>query len=150
MTTATCPTNTYCLAPSLKNMSRLLQIAKKTSLESKLAAEDVLYLGPPGQLYHTVTVTGYIPRFSKLPLHLPNTIETLCDYMVKFSGGLGILNLVPCIYLDGYWIAGALIDWIFKNQCDSITRKVFHSIVTIIGTALLVGNIVLGLKNLKS
>ncbi|KAK8738431.1 hypothetical protein OTU49_003873 [Cherax quadricarinatus] len=137
-----CPTDTHCLAPSLKNASRLLQISRR-GINGK-HKEDVLYLGPPVYLYHTVTLTSYIPKFSFLSLTWPNTIEVYCDYMVKFSGALAVLNMVPVVYLDGYWIFGAVIDLFLAPWCDQVTRKIIHVIVTIIGTMLLFSNILIG------
>ncbi|XP_069163081.1 membrane-bound transcription factor site-2 protease isoform X2 [Procambarus clarkii] len=138
----TCPTDTHCLAPSLKNASRLLQISRRGSNGER--KDDVLYLGPPAFLYHTVTLTSYIPKFSFLSLSWPNTVEIYCDYMVQFSGALAVLNMVPVVYLDGYWIFGAIIDLFLASRCDQVTRRITHIIITMIGTLLLFLNIVIG------
>ncbi|KAK3849413.1 hypothetical protein Pcinc_043834 [Petrolisthes cinctipes] len=98
-TSASCPTDTHCLAPSLRNASRLVQIWRKE--RNGKSKDDVLYLGPPVYLYHTLSFTSYIPKYPFLPLYWPNSLEIYCDYMVKFSGALAVLNMVPVIYLDG-------------------------------------------------
>ncbi|XP_071527086.1 membrane-bound transcription factor site-2 protease [Panulirus ornatus] len=138
-----CPTDTHCFAPSLRNASRLLQISRRGPNGER--KEDVLYLGPPVYLYHTVFLTSFIPKFSFLPLSWPNTIEIFCDYMVKFSGALAVLNMVPVLHLDGYWISGAVIDLILASRCDQVTRRIIHVIITVIGTVLLFLNIVIGI-----
>ncbi|KAG7166652.1 membrane-bound transcription factor site-2 protease-like isoform X2 [Homarus americanus] len=137
-----CPTDTHCLAPSLRNASRLMQLSRRGRNGER--KEDVLYLGPPSYLYHTVTLTSYIPKFSFLSLTWPNTIEVYCDYMVKFSGALAVLNMIPVVYLDGYWIFGAVIDMLLSSRCDQVTRKIIHAVVTMIGSLLLFLNIIIG------
>lgn len=151
VSSATCPTDTHCLAPSLKNTTRLVQISRGAREGSESGAggfgaeqEDVLYLGPPAYLYHTVTVTSYVSKYPFLPASWPNTLEIYCDYMVKFSGALAVLNMVPVLYLDGYWIFGAVIDMFLAGRCDHITRKVVHVVTTLVGSVLLFANIALG------
>ncbi|XP_037793191.1 membrane-bound transcription factor site-2 protease-like [Penaeus monodon] len=138
-----CPADSHCLAPSLRNASRLLQITRRG--QKGELKDDVLYLGPPAYLFHTVTLTSYIPKFSFVPLTWPGTLETLCDYMIKFSGALAVLNMVPVLHLDGYWIFGAMIDLFLASRCDQVTRRIVHVIVTIMGSVLLFLNIVLGI-----
>lgn len=146
LSSASCPRETHCLAPSLKNATRLIRI-KRQGWNSQ-HKEDVIYLGPPAYLYHTVSLTGYIPKFSILPVNWPSAIEIFCDYMVKFSGALAILNMVPVMYLDGYWIFGAVIDLLLSSHCDKVSRKVIHIIFTILGSILLLLNMILGIQNL--
>lgn len=155
VSSATCPTDTHCLAPSLKNTTRLVQINRGVRDSSTgrgggvgVEQEDVLYLGPPAYLYHTVTVTSYVSKYSFLPASWPNTLEIYCDYMVKFSGALAVLNMVPVLYLDGYWIFGAVIDLFLVGRCDSVTRKVVHVVTTLVGSVLLFANIALGVWTL--
>ncbi|XP_050688068.1 membrane-bound transcription factor site-2 protease-like [Eriocheir sinensis] len=155
VSSATCPTDTHCLAPSLKNTTRLVQINRGARDGNAgggggigTEQEDVLYLGPPAYLYHTVTVTSYVSKYSFLSASWPNTLEIYCDYMVKFSGALAVLNMVPVLYLDGYWIFGAVIDLFLAGRCDNVTRKVVHVVTTLLGSVLLFANIALGVWSL--
>lgn len=68
--------------------------------------------------------------------------------MVKFSGALAILNMVPVFYLDGYWIFGAVIDLVLASRCDQVTRRIVHVIITMVGTILLILNIIIGVKSI--
>lgn len=132
----------FCMGPSIRNSSRLVVIKRKTS------TKDVLYLGSPGLLYTTVYVSNYIPKYALVPGSLPPFIETFCEYLVKFSGALAVMNIIPCFYLDGYWISGALIDLIFGFRLDIVHRRVLHMIVTTFGTGLLILNVIFCLKTL--
>ena len=56
--------------------------------------------------------------------------------------------MVPVFYLDGYWIFGTLIDLFLSAHLDRVARRVVHIILSILGTTLLVLNIVLGVRSL--
>ncbi|XP_076063000.1 membrane-bound transcription factor site-2 protease isoform X2 [Oratosquilla oratoria] len=141
-----CPASTHCLAPSLRNTSRLLRILRHGTFGD--TKEDVLYLGPPAHLYHTLIFSDYIPKISVAPLTWPNMLQTMCDYVIKFSGALAVLNVVPCIYLDGYWITGALIDLFMSKRFEQVTCKVVHIISMLLGSLLLIANIIIGLRSI--
>ncbi|CAL4181959.1 unnamed protein product, partial [Meganyctiphanes norvegica] len=148
ITSSECPTDTYCLAPSLHNVSRLLQITRRGGGSNLEVKDDVLYLGPPGTLHHTLQLSNYVPKYSFVPLSWPNNLETYCDYMVKFSGALAVLNMVPVFYLDGYWIFGALIDLLFVGRLELITRRSLQMLISMCGTTLLALNLILGIRSI--
>lgn len=134
-----CPSSRYaCLLPSVDTSTKLLQLRRKDK-------DDMLYLGQPGDLYYSVTVSNYIPKWKFVPVKLPSMIETLCRYVISFSGALAMLNVVPCIGLDGQWIAGAVIDLLFaKIITNKNKRHVLFLLLVYSGTTLLVVNILLG------
>lgn len=147
LTSTECPMDTYCLAPSLHNVSRLLQVTRRGGSKSEIK-DDVIYLGPPATLHHTLQLSNYVPKYSFIPLSWPNSLETYCDYMVKFSGALAVLNMVPVFYLDGYWIFGALIDLMFADRLPNITRRSLQMLISMMGTILLALNLILGIKSI--
>ena len=69
-------------------------------------------------------------------------------YLISFSLALGVLNVIPCIYLDGQWIIKALIEIIVKNRMNNRNKKMIASLLITIGTILLVSCIVLGVYQL--
>lgn len=134
-----CPSSRYtCLLPSVDMSTKLLQVRRKDK-------EDMLFLGQPGDLYYPVTVSNYIPKWKYIPVKLPAMIETLCRYVISFSGALAMLNVVPCIGLDGQWIMGAVIDLLFSNIIPNKNRRnILFWLLLYSGTILLVVNILLG------
>ena len=140
--------NHYCLTPSVRNSTRLLYIVRQNAEYKNETPKSVLFWGPPGHLYSTVSMTNYIPKYSFLPYGLPNTMEIVSDYIVKFSGGLAIINLIPCFYLDGYRILGAGIDLILSDHLHAPVRHVLHLTISLLGTFLLVLSLCVGLWSL--
>lgn len=138
-TSTDCPSTRYtCLVPAVDATTKLLPIRRQDK-------EDVLFLGHPGDLYYSVSLTDYHPKWSYLPLRLPSMLETLCRYVASFSGALAILNAVPCFGLDGQWITQAAIDLLLINlvPCKQ-TRNIIFTVLLATGTALLVTSIIAG------
>ena len=93
---------------------------------------------------------------------IPEMIERSFYYVVAFSSALAVLNAVPCIKLDGQHIVKCFIIDLqipFLNAKDNISnrassigqrskfvqsRKTFAKVLTILGTVLLLLNIILG------
>lgn len=133
----------FCLAPSIRNSSRFLAISRH--LINGTPVKHVLFLGSPAQLYFSIKITNYVPKMSVFSSWIPFVMEILTDYIVKFSGALGLMNLIPCVYLDGYWIAGAVIDLFFSSHLDLLGRRILHVVITVMGTALLLFTVGLSL-----
>ena len=109
---------------------------------------DVLYLGSPALLFQTVSFSDYTPRSERLPRNLPVTILKILDYFIKLSGALALLNMVPCIYLDGQHITESLIEWALGSRLMLSTRRTLQTSIIFSGTALLFANIAIGISSL--
>uniref|UniRef100_A0A8C4WV76 Membrane-bound transcription factor site-2 protease n=1 Tax=Eptatretus burgeri TaxID=7764 RepID=A0A8C4WV76_EPTBU len=140
-THADCPAllgPSICLQATLVKPARLLILYRPPT-------KPVLFVGDPVHLYHTVSVSSYIPRFLLLPCGLPPFLETFLKYVVSLSGALGLLNAVPCFALDGQWILAALLESVqWPKLCPS-----FLFVILTLGTGLLLANLVLGIVNAK-
>jgi S2P endopeptidase len=129
----------YCMRASLYNSSRLLHMRRSNGVKL-----DFLFVGNPAEIYQTVEVTDYVPRSPSALVRLPSMIELLCYYMASFSGALAVLNVVPCFMLDGQHMTRVLVD-ICCNCYDASVRSVLALTFTIVGTVLLVSNVIVGL-----
>ena len=105
---------------------------------------DFLFVGSPAEVYQGVDVTDYVPRSPSAPVRLPSMMELLAHYVASFSGALAVLNVVPCFMLDGQHMARVLVD-ICCSCYDDNTRSVVSLTFTIVGTVLLILNILVGL-----
>lgn len=137
--TALCGEDSFCMRPSLGNSSRLLQMQRSNG-----AKLDFLFVGSPAEVYQGVDVTDYVPRSPSAPVRLPSMMELLAHYVASFSGALAVLNVVPCFMLDGQHMARVLVD-ICCSCYDDNTRSVVSLTFTIVGTVLLILNILVGL-----
>ncbi|XP_061426372.1 membrane-bound transcription factor site-2 protease [Lethenteron reissneri] len=124
-----------CVWPALGNGTRLLRVVHAPR-------PHTLYVGHPLQPLYSVTMSDYVPRFTFLSIHLPTMLETFCKYLVSLSGALALVNSVPCFALDGQWILTALLELVLTGH------ERVASLVLLGGTALLAGNVCLGMWTL--
>ncbi|XP_070567496.1 membrane-bound transcription factor site-2 protease-like isoform X2 [Ptychodera flava] len=131
-----------CLHPSLPNNTYLLRILHDSG-------PAVLYVGDPHLLLYIVSVSGYIPRYTSLPVDLPNILDTLLKYLISLSGALALLNSVPCYALDGQWILTALIEHVCQKSIPKAKdRQFLANCILLCGTFVLVSNILLAMWTL--
>ena len=109
---------------------------------------DVLFLGTPAELYQSVSVQDYAPKYWFVPIHLPSILFHTCDYVIKLAGAIALLNLVPCYGLDGQHILAALIEIVFRKSCMADTRTALEILITIFGSVLLFANMCIAFSSL--
>ncbi|XP_033112702.1 membrane-bound transcription factor site-2 protease-like isoform X2 [Anneissia japonica] len=133
---------TVCIHPFLDKNTKLIKIMKSRG-------KSVLYVGDPYLFGHSVSVSNYIPKYSYLPISLPDIIDLFCRYLISLSGALAILNAVPCFALDGQYILTAFIEFSLKTVLPNREdRESVQSLTLIFGTILLAANILLALYTL--
>uniref|UniRef100_A0A0K2TFV5 Membrane-bound transcription factor site-2 protease n=1 Tax=Lepeophtheirus salmonis TaxID=72036 RepID=A0A0K2TFV5_LEPSM len=137
----TCSSDSYtCLTPILEsNTSRLIQVKRGNN-------KDFLFVGNPAEIYYDSDVTDYIPKSWWIqPFQLlPYRTEIISHYAASFSGALAILNVVPCFLLDGQHMTKVLVD-ILCSCYNNYIRTIITLTLTIVGTILLILNIIMGL-----
>ncbi|KYQ58541.1 Membrane-bound transcription factor site-2 protease [Trachymyrmex zeteki] len=133
--------DTHCMKPSLDNVTKIIQIKRKTG-------KDVLFFGHPADIYRTVDVSDWVPKYSFLYPELPESFALLCKYITVFSAGLAIINIVPCFFLDGQYILNIIVLYLLNSMPHN--RNIRESTVltiTSIGTLLFITNLMYLLIN---
>lgn len=145
-----CAVNYSCLIPtfdssfdssaneSSSKAVRLMRINRKNG-------EPVLFIGTPGELFSIVQISNYMPRFTFLGSRVAEFFEAFLRYLVSFSAGLGIVNLVPCYYMDGQYVANCLSEMLCRKRLSLSSKKKLTNLVTTFGTVIIVINLVCGL-----
>ncbi|XP_046418543.1 membrane-bound transcription factor site-2 protease [Neodiprion fabricii] len=128
------PHETHCMQPSLDNVTKVVQIKRREG-------NDVLFIGDPGDIYRTVDVSDWVPKYSFLNSELPEALALLCKYVTVFSAGLAVVNVVPCFCFDGQYIVAALFMLRSRIRQKSL-RQALALMVTCIGTLFLSINLV--------
>ncbi|XP_046669895.1 membrane-bound transcription factor site-2 protease [Homalodisca vitripennis] len=129
--TQDCETNLHCFRPSLENVTKLVSIKTKSG-------RAVLFLGHPAEVFQTVRVSNYINLYSLFPSSLPERIVTFCNYLMSFSIGMALLNIIPCFYFDGQHIIRTLMDiYLTKHIEHSSVRHAMSICLTFLGTFIL-------------
>jgi len=143
-----CPKlSSICLIPSLVNESlsnRLLSMHRRDG-------EPVLFLGHPSELYLSLEVSDYAPRINLFSPWLIKVIEKLLSYVISFSVGLAVLNVIPCMAMDGQHIVTALSEMIpITKMMSSIAKRRSLNGIIYFGTGLIVVNVFTGVISLFS
>ncbi|XP_032455967.1 membrane-bound transcription factor site-2 protease isoform X2 [Nasonia vitripennis] len=113
--------NDLCVRPVLGNRTKIVQI-------QRYGHKDVLFFGHPSEIYYTVELTDWVPKFSFLNPNFPEALILLCKYIAVFSSGLAVINVVPCFYFDGQHIAALLTETLLRNK---IQQQSARSMITL-------------------
>lgn len=130
-----CASNENCLRPFVENNTKIVQIKRRSKL-------DVLFIGHPIDISQTVLVSNWVSKFTLLSSEIPESLTLIYKYIVMFSSGLVVINVIPCFYFDGHFIIDVLVFFIFK--CTSGNQKYYKTTcltIKFVGTFLLLINI---------
>lgn len=103
--------------------------------------EDVLFVGHPRDLYRTVHISNWIPKYFFFNPKLPESLALFCEYIIVFSYGMAFVNILPCFYFDGQYIINIIIRYVLNSKLYSKnTRQGITLTITSLGTILLAIN----------
>lgn len=129
-----CFGNLHCIRPMLANNTNLFKI-------KVIGKRDVVYIGLATDLLYTVRVSQYIPKYVFQSSVVPDFISKVLKYFVVFSGGLAIVNVIPCIFMDGQHIANGLVHIFLGKTLGSVHNINFTSlIISLCGTLLIISH----------
>ncbi|XP_043268937.1 membrane-bound transcription factor site-2 protease [Venturia canescens] len=127
--------DTHCMRPSLDNTTKVVQLKRKVG-------KDVLFFGHPADIYRTVEISDWIPKYQFLNPDLPESQALLAKYITIISAGLAVVNVVPCFFFDGHHIVNVLTQSLLRTRVRH--KSLRHAIaltITCIGTFVLAMNI---------
>lgn len=108
----------------------------------------MLFFGHPADIYRTVDVSDWVPKYSFLYPKLPESFALFCKYITVFSAGLAIINVVPCFFLDGQYILNIVVLYLLNSMPHNKNiRESTVLTITSIGTLLLIINLMYLLIN---
>jgi len=113
--------------------------------------EPILYLGHFLNLYWSVQVSDYKPRWDWMhpfiSWDIPFITQNILRFILSISGALALLNLAPVYYLDGEHAFETLLLWLLPHY--PIHKRKLWAMVTFKAVSiLLIGNIILSLGTL--
>ena len=104
----------------------------------------LLYFGNIKNFLNEMILTNYCSRIPVLlPTFLPDLLIMLFKYLFSISGGLMILNSMPCYGLDGYLVLEHLLESMYG--INERIRKMFLIVVTSLTTFLVGLNLLIGI-----
>ncbi|CRL04581.1 CLUMA_CG017650, isoform A [Clunio marinus] len=101
--TSSCPESTSCIKPILPNSTTVNHIKRKNR------TKDMIYYGHPYEIFSNIEVSDFVPKTKKFEPWIGNSIALLLKYLIVFSSGLAVINVVPCYGLDGHHLINTLI-----------------------------------------
>lgn len=125
-----CPNQMHCIKPMFDNFTNLFKIARYGS-------DDVIYIGHATDMVRTLQVSSFIPKYLFSTTIVPDAIMKFLKYVIIFSLGLSIANVIPCLLLDGEHIVKFLLQILLKNKSSSHTISTVSLIVSLVGTVVL-------------
>ena len=113
---------------------------------TRLGSETIIFLGHPSELYASLVVSDFAPRWPRLVgSGIIELVQRMLSYVVSFSAGLAVLNVIPCIAMDGQHIVGALSDRLLHKVGNK--RRIVNIVVGL-GTGLVALNVLAGFCSL--
>lgn len=126
-----CPVEYHCVKPILQNTTSLIVI-------KRINKPDVLYIGHPFDIHHTVIVSQYIPKTNIFLSNIPEGFEKAMKYIIMLSIGLAVVNVFPCFVFDGQFIIQIFIHLMLVSRMKHNSIRNFAFCITLIGTIILV------------
>lgn len=136
--TRRCPEPYHCIRPLLANDTSLIVISRN-------GKQNVVYVGHPADIFMTVEVSSFIPKYSAPSTTVATSVNKMLRYITVFSGGLAVVNILPCIFFDGQHIINSLTIILFRNRCERQTISTVSGVATILGSLMLLINFIYSL-----
>ncbi|XP_063985933.1 membrane-bound transcription factor site-2 protease [Diachasmimorpha longicaudata] len=129
-------TETHCMKPTLDNVTKIVQIKREMG-------KDVLFFGYPAEIYRTVEISEWVPKYPIFSSDLPESVTLLCKYITVISAGLAMMNVVPCFFFDGQHIVSTLTQNLLRPRIrHKSLRQAIALTVTSIGSLVIVINVI--------
>ncbi|KAG8192340.1 hypothetical protein JTE90_002160 [Oedothorax gibbosus] len=128
-----------CLVPVFPTLNTKLSRIQRTNKIS------VIYIGYIPELKYSVSVSNWTTKIKILPVRFVDMFETFLVYIVTFSTGLAIMNLIPCFGLDGAHLIDVIIHLYFSNIIPTYEhRKLVINILNFLGLFISLGAVIYG------
>ncbi|CAO1305039.1 unnamed protein product [Diamesa serratosioi] len=129
-------TASSCLKPILSNFSTIIQMKRQEN------TKDLIYFGHPADVSKTVKISGFVPKTRVLRTSkIGDSITLLLKYLVVFSSGLAIVNVIPCYFLDGQFLINALIIALPARYFNKTKKEFISFSINLLGTIFLFASI---------
>lgn len=133
----------YCLSPKVSFPNESLWVMPRKG------QKDFLFIGSLSDIHFGIeSVTDYLPKYDtlkNLSLSLPVIIEKILYYTTSFSLALGLINIVPCVMLDGQHATRALCGLCFDSNNSYYSHDRISNWLVYSGSILLFTNLCISL-----
>lgn len=127
--------HSHCVRPLLGNTTLLLTLTRR-------AEKHVVYIGHPSDVFLTVSVSSFVPKYTFPTFAFASALAKLLKYLIVFSSGLAILNILPCIFFDGQHIVTCVVAIVLRKRTQRHKVQVISMCIVVVGTILLLFNFI--------
>lgn len=132
--------NGYCIKPLINNFTTIIQVKRI----NRHHQTDMVYMGHPFDFTQNVRVSEFVPKTNLFRSELAETLQRFLRYLVVFSFGLGIINVMPCFYFDGQFIVNTIVHYLLLKRAKKRVRNIIALFITVLGSLLIIINVVKG------
>lgn len=129
--TNSCPESDTCVKALLSNTSTIIHIKRRNR------AKDFVYYGHPYDVLNNVEISQFVPKTKIFSPYLADCISLLLKYLIVFSSGLAIVNVIPCYGLDGQLLINAIITNLPSRYFSKMKKEVLSITINLIGSITL-------------
>lgn len=121
-----------CVKPILPNTSTIIHIKRKNR------SIDFVYYGQPADIVMNVEISNYTPKTKVFEPCIANALALMLKYLIVFSSGLALVNMIPAYGLDGQFLVNTILSDCLPARYFSKTKKELISFtVNLSGTIVL-------------
>ncbi|KAG5667950.1 hypothetical protein PVAND_015910 [Polypedilum vanderplanki] len=128
----TCTEHISCVKPLLANTSTIIHIKRRNRVK------DFVYYGHPIDIIGSVEISQFIPKTKTFSPAFADSIALLLKYLVVFSSGLAIVNVIPCYGLDGQHLINAIISNLPSKYFSKGRKEVLSISINLVGSLTLI------------
>lgn len=122
----------FCIKPIVDNTTTVLHM-------KRLTKKDVMYVGHPADLSRTMKVSDFVAKTKMFPASFIDGIANFIKYVVVFSFGMAVVNVIPCFALDGQFIVSAVFHHILRSAVPKRKKRdLIVFVITFIGSVFFV------------
>lgn len=127
-----CQENMSCVKPILPNTTTIIHIKRRNR------SIEFVYYGHYLDIITNVEISNYIPKTKIFEPSIANGVALMLKYLIVFSSGLAIVNLIPAYGLDGQFLVNTLLSDCLPSRYFSKAQKELISFtVNLSGTIIL-------------
>lgn len=127
-----CPEHISCVKPLLPNTTTIIHIKRRNR------TKDFVYYGHPLDILNNIDISNFVPKTKVFQPSLADAFSLMLKYLIVFSSGLAIVNVIPCYGLDGQFLVNTIITNLPSKYFSKSRKEIISVSINLIGTFTLI------------
>lgn len=126
-----CPEHISCVKPILPNSTTIIHIKRKNR------TKDFIYYGHPYDILRNIEISKFVPKTRIFEPSFADAISLMLKYLIVFSSGLALVNVVPGYGLDGQFLVNTIITILPSRYFNKARKEIISILINSIGSIIL-------------